>query len=131
MLVHNVLQNNVCHALSTEQCLPILYISRTLQNTKNNKYIVSLPRTRTEYARKGFFYMGAKTLDELPLTVRMSDNVFASREIINNICTRFYHVNDIKLLLRASIVMYLCFLVKDLSFYRTNIDNTDVYNVFN
>ena len=66
VLVHNVLQNNVCHALSQyftyqEHC----------KNTRNNRYSVCLPQIRTEYARKGFFYMGAKTFNELPLTARM------------------------------------------------------------
>ena len=80
MLVHNVLQNNVCHALSQyskhqEHC----------KNTRNNGYSVCLPRIRTEYARKGFFFMGARTFNELPLTARMSDNVLAFREIIDNI----------------------------------------------
>ena len=80
MLVHNVLQHTVCHALSKyftyqEHC----------KNTRNNKYSVCLPRIKTEYARKGFFYMGAKTFNELPLTARMSDNVLAFREIMDNI----------------------------------------------
>ena len=80
MLVHNVVQNNVCHALSQyftyqEHC----------KNTRNNKCSVCLPRIRTDYARKGFFYMGAKTFNELPLTARMSDNVFTFRDAINNI----------------------------------------------
>ena len=80
VLVHNVLRNNVCHALSQyfayqEHC----------KNTRNNGYNVCLPRIRTEYARKGFFYMGAKTFKELPLTARISDNVFAFREMMNNI----------------------------------------------
>ena len=79
VLVHNVLQNNVCHALSQyftyqEHC----------KNTRNNKYSVCLPQIRIKYVRKGFFHMGAKTFNELPLTARISDNVFAFREIMNN-----------------------------------------------
>jgi len=79
VLVHNVLRNNVCHALSQyftyqEHC----------KNTRNNRCNVCLPRIRTEYARKGF-YMGAKTFNELPLTARISDNVLAFREMMNNI----------------------------------------------
>ena len=80
MLVHNVLQNNVCHALSQ-----YFAYQEPCKNTRNNKYSVCLPRIRTEYARKGFFYMGAKTFNELPLTARMSDNAFAFREMMNNI----------------------------------------------
>ena len=55
------------------------------KNTRNNRYSVCLPQIRTEYARKGFFYMGAKTFNELLLTARMSDNVLAFREIMDNI----------------------------------------------
>ena len=80
MLVHNVLQNNVCHALSQ-----YFTYQDHCKDTGNNKCSVCLPRIRTEYARKGFFYMGAKIFNELPLTARMSDNVFAFRGIMNNI----------------------------------------------
>ena len=80
MLVHNVPQNNVCHALSQ-----YFIYQEHCKNTRNNKYSVCLSRIRTEYARKGFFYMGAKTFNELPLTARMSDNVLAFREIMDNI----------------------------------------------
>ena len=80
MLVHNVLQNNVCHALSQ-----YFTYQDHCKDTRNNKCSVCLPQIRTEYARKGFFYMGGKTFNELPRTARMSGNVFAFRGIMTNI----------------------------------------------
>ena len=56
-----------------------------MNNTRSNKCSVCLPRIRIEYARKSFYYMGAKTFNELPLTARMSENAFALREIMNNV----------------------------------------------
>ena len=79
MLAHNILQNNVCHAFSKY----FIYQGHT-KNTRNNKYGIYLPRLRTEYARKGFFYMGAMIFNELPLAARMSDNVLNLRKIRKN-----------------------------------------------
>ena len=56
--------------------------------------------------------MGAKTFTELPLTARMSDNVFTFGNAINNIFVRFYDVNNINLYFRPAIVMYLYFLLR-------------------
>ena len=33
-----------------------------------------LPRIKTEYARKGFYYMGAKLYNDLPIDVRTAEN---------------------------------------------------------
>ena len=81
MLVHSVLQNNICYALGQY----FTYQEHGM-NTRNNKYSVSvcLPQFRTGYARKGFFYMRVKTSNELPLTTRMVNNLLPFREIINN-----------------------------------------------
>ena len=77
MLAHNMLQNNVCHAFSKY----FIYQEHS-KNTRNNKDRICLPRLRTEYARKGFFYMGAMIFNELPLAARMSDNVLNFRKIM-------------------------------------------------
>ena len=69
VLVYNVLQNNVCHALNQY----FLY-QEHCKNTRNNHCSECLPRIRTECARKGFYYMGAKTFNELSLSARTSDN---------------------------------------------------------
>ena len=45
-----------------------------------------MPARDKNLIREGsFFYMGAETFNELTLTARMSDNVFAFREIMNYI----------------------------------------------
>ena len=95
VLVHNVLQNNVCHALSR-----YFTYQGHCKNTRDNRYSLCLPLIRTEYARKGFFYMGAKTFNELPLAASMSGNVFAFQgECEQYMCMRFYRVDNIKLFL--------------------------------
>ena len=52
------------------------------------------PRIRTEYARKGFYYMGANIFSELPVTARISESLFAFREILNNM-----FVEDVNMLI--------------------------------
>ena len=79
MLAHNILQSNVCHAFSKY----FIYQEHS-KNTRNNKYRICLPRLRTEYARKGFFYMGSMIFNELPLAARMSDNVLNFRTTMKN-----------------------------------------------
>ena len=34
----------------------------------------ALPRIKTEYARKGLYYMGAKLYNDLPIDVRTAEN---------------------------------------------------------
>ena len=40
------------------------------RNTRNNGCSVALPIIKTEYARHGFYFMGAKIFNELPLDIR-------------------------------------------------------------
>ncbi len=47
-LVQNVLQNDVCHALSQ-----VFKYQDYCNDTRNNKSIVCLPKIKTEYRRKG------------------------------------------------------------------------------
>ncbi len=42
--------------------------------TRNNKHLLKLPAIRTEYARKSFYFMGAKLYNELPLEIRKAEN---------------------------------------------------------
>ena len=74
MLVHNILQNNVSQYFLFQE---------HSKNTRNNKCSACLPGIRTECARKGFYYMGAKIFNELPVAARISDNLFAFREILS------------------------------------------------
>ena len=41
------------------------------KHTRNNMNTLTLPKVRTEFGRKGFFFMGAKVYNELPLSIRM------------------------------------------------------------
>ena len=40
------------------------------RHTQNNGCSVALPTIRTKYARHGFYFMGAKIFNELPLHIR-------------------------------------------------------------
>lgn len=45
-------------------------------NTRNNRKLITIPKIKTEYARKSFYFMGAKIYNTLPLEARslgMSD----------------------------------------------------------
>ena len=50
----------------------------TLQNhgkhTRNNRHLLRLPIIKTEYARRSFYYMGAKVYNELPLEIRKAES---------------------------------------------------------
>ena len=56
--------------MSTEVISPF---KTTKKATRNNGYLIKLPIIKTEYARKGFFYMAAKTYNDLPLNIREAD----------------------------------------------------------
>ena len=45
------------------------------QNTRNNNISLRLPRVATEYAKKGFYYRGAKEYNNLPLKIRMEKSI--------------------------------------------------------
>ena len=44
------------------------------KETRNNNNILKLPAIRTEYARKSFYFMGAKIYNELPIELRRIEN---------------------------------------------------------
>ena len=43
-------------------------------HTRNNRHLLRLPIIRTEYARRSFYYMGAKVYNELPLEIRKAES---------------------------------------------------------
>ncbi len=65
VLVHDILNNDVCDALKNH----FLTHAHT-KTTRNNKCLATLPSIKTEYARKGFYYMGAKLYNDLPKDLR-------------------------------------------------------------
>ena len=42
--------------------------------TKNNQCLVKLPKIKTEYARKSFRFMGAKTYNEMLVNIRKTES---------------------------------------------------------
>ena len=44
------------------------------KKTRNNDCLLRLPKIRTEYARKSFFFMGAKVYNDLPAEIRKTEN---------------------------------------------------------
>ena len=42
--------------------------------TRNNNLSLKLPKVRTEFGRKGFYFLGANAFNNLPLSVRLFEN---------------------------------------------------------
>ena len=42
--------------------------------TRNNQYLLTLARIKTEYARKSFWFMGAKIYNELSINIRKTES---------------------------------------------------------
>ena len=68
-LVHHCIKRNTCSNFSN-------YFELTSHGklTRNNGYIVKLPKLKLEYARGSFYYMGDKLYNELPREIRSTDN---------------------------------------------------------
>ena len=72
VLMHNILKNDICDALQSH-----ITTHEHIKTTRNNKCLATLPRIKTiktEYGRKGFYYMGAKLYNDLPINVRTAEN---------------------------------------------------------
>ena len=69
ILVHNILKNNICDAFQGH-----FTTHEHIKTTRNNKCLATLPSIKTEYARRGFYYMGAKLYNDLPIDVRTAEN---------------------------------------------------------
>ena len=69
VLVHNILNNDICDALQSH-----ITTHEPIKTTRNNKCLATLPRIKTEYGRKGFYYKGAKLYNDLPINVRTAEN---------------------------------------------------------
>ena len=67
--MHNILNNDISDALQS-------HFTRHahIKTTRNNKCLATLPSIKTEYAHKGFHYMGAKLCNNLPIDVRTAEN---------------------------------------------------------
>ena len=69
VLVHNILNNDICDSFQSH-----ITTHEHIKTTRNNKCLATLPRIKTDYARKGFYYMGAKLYNDLPIDVRTAEN---------------------------------------------------------
>ena len=63
LFVSNVVKGEVCENFNN-------YFHVRKCNTRNNGCLVTLPRIRTEYARKSVSFMAAYVFNELPITIR-------------------------------------------------------------
>ena len=55
------------------------------KNTRNNEKMIRLPRIRTEYARKAFYYIGAKLFNSLPLKARSLQNTCEFKNFVSDL----------------------------------------------
>ena len=69
VLVHNIMNNDICVALQSH-----FKKHAHIKTTRNNNCSATLPKINTEYARQGFFYIGAKLYNNLPTSVRTAAN---------------------------------------------------------
>ena len=53
-------------------------------NTRNNGALLRLPKIRTVAAKKGFYFNGAKSFNDLPLKVRNTDSVKEFKVLLNS-----------------------------------------------
>ena len=60
------------------------HLKKHLYNTRNNNIQVELPSIKLEFARKGFFFMGAKIYNELPAEIRQEENLNLFKNKIRN-----------------------------------------------
>jgi hypothetical protein len=52
--------------------------------TRNNKHLLRLPKVKTEYARKSFYFCGAKEYNKLPLNLRIEDSSAKFRVLLRD-----------------------------------------------
>ena len=45
-------------------------------NTRNNNILLKMPKVKLEFAKNGFYFMGAKLFNSLPKTIREKDTTF-------------------------------------------------------
>ena len=83
-VVFDNLQHNVCDVMKE-------YFTKNAhgKNTRNEEQSVKLPLMKTEFGRKGFYFMAAKEYNNLPLQARKIE----SRLVFNNFLDS--HFNDI------------------------------------
>jgi hypothetical protein len=69
ILVNKCLNEDVCSNFHN-----YFHLNTHSKNTRNNNILVKVPKVKLEFARNGFFFMGAKLYNALPKHVRESKN---------------------------------------------------------
>ena len=65
----------VLNGLSCEPFIDYFQIMSLQQNTRNNDFCLWLPKVKLEVTRKGFYFQGAKTFNNLPLHARQMNSI--------------------------------------------------------
>ena len=78
-LVFDTLQGNVCDALKD-----YFVINAHGKNTRNDQHLVKLPQVKTEFARKGFYYLAGKEFNDLPLSAKKIQSRFLFKRVLEN-----------------------------------------------
>ena len=78
-LVRKCLDGNVCSTLQK-----YFTVINHNKETRNNAYLLRLPAVKTEYARRSFFFMGAKVYNELPIEVRKAENFHTFEKLLHD-----------------------------------------------
>jgi len=65
LLVRRCLEQNLCSNFNY-----YFSLGQHRQNTRNNNILVKLPKVKLEFAKNGFYFMGAKLYNSLPSEIR-------------------------------------------------------------
>ena len=76
-LVFDTLQGNVCDAMKN-----YFVIKAHGKNTRNDQHLVNLPQVKTEFGRKGFYYLAGKEFNDLPLSARKIESRLLFRQLL-------------------------------------------------
>ena len=74
MLVRNCVQKKTCESFKD-----YFKIQSHDRVTRNNNYLLQIPRIKLKYAKNGFFSMGVTLYNELPTKARKIENFSAFR----------------------------------------------------
>ena len=50
------------------------------KNTSSNNTLFKLPKVKTEFERKGFYFFGAKLYNDLPKAIQKQNNYFSFKQ---------------------------------------------------
>ena len=78
-LVKTILTGNVCKNFKNYYTMNEHNI-----NTKNQGFLVKVPKVKLEFAKSGFFFMGAKVFNTLPLEIRQTPDLGTFHRKVSN-----------------------------------------------